>query len=62
MSLTRVALAMIVAAVITVLLAPRPGPYVLVPVPAGEAQTVPACHPGEVLSIQHGVFHVCRVG
>lgn len=60
MSLTRVAIAMIVAAVFAVLLAPRPGFYVLQPLPATSTFTFPTCH-GEAVSIRGGVFHACAV-
>lgn len=60
MPLTRVAVAMIIAAVFAVLFAPRQGPYVLEPVPAGDAMTIAPCH-GEAVSIHNGVFHACRV-
>lgn len=60
MSLTRVALAMIVAAVFAVLLAPRQGPYVLQPMPATSTFTFPACH-GEAVWYRGGKFHACVV-
>lgn len=60
MSLTRVVLAMILAAVFAVLTAPRPGPYVLEPMPATSTFTFPTCH-GEAVWFHHGAFHACAV-